>query len=281
MRDEVGLFRRKGRKVKRGLPRGWSAHERADNGIRRVPANLEGERFGELVAEEHVGTDEPTGGRLWLLRCDCGWKALRTTAHLRKAVKEGRQPACARCCAELWAGLCIARTETRRTGSMYILFRLWEECGVLYGAAYDTLFEASLRDAFEEDGMYFENRESERYYEPLPSYEFTSDMIGRGKTPITYFYPIGPDAGPPRTWKCADCGEFFDRGIGCTLCIEPICRQCVRLGHTCGLEHEDGYTLRVIGTLFGVSRTRILEIQKEAMRRLRHPSRLEIFRDFL
>jgi RNA polymerase primary sigma factor len=48
-----------------------------------------------------------------------------------------------------------------------------------------------------------------------------------------------------------------------------------------GLENGYDYTLAEIGERFGVSRERVRQIEKEALRRLRHPRRSRQLKDYL
>ncbi|MCX6001648.1 MAG: RNA polymerase sigma factor RpoD, partial [Chloroflexi bacterium] len=48
-----------------------------------------------------------------------------------------------------------------------------------------------------------------------------------------------------------------------------------------GLDNEQGLTLKEVGTEFGLTRERIRQIEKEALAKLRHPSRSRKLIDYL
>lgn len=47
-----------------------------------------GDRFGELTVIKYIGLRRRDRCRLWLLRCDCGRTALRTTGALNQSVRD-------------------------------------------------------------------------------------------------------------------------------------------------------------------------------------------------
>ena len=47
-----------------------------------------------------------------------------------------------------------------------------------------------------------------------------------------------------------------------------------------GLDDDTTKTLEEIGTVFGVTRVRIRQIEPKAIRKLRHPSRLKLLKNF-
>jgi RNA polymerase primary sigma factor len=48
-----------------------------------------------------------------------------------------------------------------------------------------------------------------------------------------------------------------------------------------GLQNGESYTLEEVGKKFGLTRERIRQIEGQALRRLRHPSRSRELRDYL
>jgi RNA polymerase primary sigma factor len=48
-----------------------------------------------------------------------------------------------------------------------------------------------------------------------------------------------------------------------------------------GLDNEQGLTLKEVGNEFGLTRERIRQIEKEALAKLRHPSRSRKLIDYL
>jgi len=48
-----------------------------------------------------------------------------------------------------------------------------------------------------------------------------------------------------------------------------------------GLQNGQSYTLEEVGKKFGLTRERIRQIEGQALRRLRHPSRSRDLRDYL
>jgi len=48
-----------------------------------------------------------------------------------------------------------------------------------------------------------------------------------------------------------------------------------------GLDNGRAYTLEEVGRKFGLTRERIRQIQGRALRRLRHPRRSRVLRDYL
>ena len=57
--------------------------------------NLTGQRFGKLTALSYTGKSSPSGGRMWLCRCDCGNCREVSTHNLR--TKRGGIKACYEC----------------------------------------------------------------------------------------------------------------------------------------------------------------------------------------
>lgn len=104
-----------------------------------------GERFGELVAvaELPIAARTKLGNRNWLLRCDCGGEAIRTTSQLNDGAKRGFVPSCRECLVELRGG----KREAKRDGHRDYFARLWEEQGSLYDYWHDERMCDEIRDA--------------------------------------------------------------------------------------------------------------------------------------
>ena len=87
-------------------------------------------------------------------------------------------------------------------------------------------------------------------------------MLALTRTPVSLETPVGDE-------KEAVIGDFI-KDEACVL----------RLRHS--LEDGRGYTLEEIGTLLGVTRERIRQIESKALRKLRyHETRQQNLRDFL
>lgn len=56
--------------------------------FRVVELEIEGERYGHLVAEEHIGFIGPQAESLWRFRCDCGRTVIRRAPQVRYAAKQ-------------------------------------------------------------------------------------------------------------------------------------------------------------------------------------------------
>jgi hypothetical protein len=88
-------------------------------------------RIGELTVERKHATTRV--GIAWLCRCDCGRTAIRTTAALNRAVKEGHVPCCAVCRVELNSGRWLAIHDQARDE----LRSQWEEFRSLYSPGWE------------------------------------------------------------------------------------------------------------------------------------------------
>lgn len=64
------------------------------------PKDLTGRRFGELTVIGRTERVVHERGVHWLLRCDCGGEAIRTTTQLNQAHKLGSSPCCHSCLVE-------------------------------------------------------------------------------------------------------------------------------------------------------------------------------------
>ena len=98
------------------------------------------QRFGELVAEDHVSTDGQ--GKRWRLRCDCGKPALRYASQLLASARNGESPCCHACRAELVGGQIAARREE----CSELFRRMWSEKGTLYSPASDAILTRNILD---------------------------------------------------------------------------------------------------------------------------------------
>lgn len=103
-----------------------------------------GDRFGALTVIECLGAH--SRGHEYLLRCDCGRTALRTTSQLRLSVKQGHEPCCYECWAELSRGWRIDRYSRKRES----LLKAWADWGSLYASDYE---ERETRALLEETGL--------------------------------------------------------------------------------------------------------------------------------
>jgi RNA polymerase primary sigma factor len=73
--------------------------------------------------------------------------------------------------------------------------------------------------------------------------------------------------------------DLYDRMEDALSSLTPREEQVIRLRY--GLGHEQDHTLEEIGSLFGVSRERVRQIEQKGLRKLRHPSRSRHLRNHL
>jgi hypothetical protein len=234
-----------------------------------------GDRFGELTVTEQIeAPDHKTyQGRHWLCTCDCGNPAIRTTTTLQQALAKGHVSSCRECWLELLRSRTAETFDQERTKTRTALASLWAQHRTLYSVAYDAREEERIRDAIEEDGIPIRSEESlsEQYaVEPSllnvdapSSAETTTAPVQRA----AYLYPVG---GGELCWACITCGETFSRGFGCTLCIEPVCMDCVRSEAHVHTEDEDGLMLHQIAAEFDRSRERVRQMETQGLTKLRH-----------
>lgn len=214
--------------------------------------DLTGKRFGDLRARRHVETGQR--GNVWECEClGCGVLVLRTAAELRRRAADGRIQSCAACARELRAGARAARNE----GAKAWFLRLWGLNGDLYPATPDEL-----------DPNVGVTVHSTPTWEPEEPADRPDRSVGAQLG--AYMHPIDCEGG----WFCVDCGEWFGRGLGCVLCLEPVCWRCYEAEKhvRCGPARYEGMTLQAIaGEVELVSRERVRQVESRALRKLRHP----------
>ena len=111
------------------------------------------------------------------LKCRCGTLVIRENYQLRRALElKSFNPMCTDCRRRLSRA---AQLKLRRYWAKNDLMKLWKVNGNLYPNGWEYLEESSLRQDFENDGMYF-NRFSER----PPIFVDVQEMMGH-YAPIT------------------------------------------------------------------------------------------------
>ncbi|MBN1657467.1 MAG: sigma-70 family RNA polymerase sigma factor [Anaerolineae bacterium] len=115
-------------------------------------------------------------------------------------------------------------------------------------------------------------------------------MMSVSRQPLSLQRPVGEeeddelgsfiedDSAPPPP-EAAEQAMLRDALEDLLLTLTP--RQARILRMRFGLENGYDYTLAEIGERFGVSRERVRQIEKEALRRLRHPRRSRLLKDYL
>ena len=229
-----------------------------------------GDQYGELRIVSLLGSRR--SGRVWLCACDCGQQAIRTSAALNSAVRNGRIPSCLNCANERRRG---ARGQN---GDFWA--RLFREIGTVWPASSTERLMRRVGEDLDDEGH--------RSPADLPLKEELFSPCEHGganlcEQRIAYLYPI--QCGDDRLWECVDCREPFRLGLGCIECIEPVCTACVRAEkHRHPAEHLMTYDAigRALCPLSGdvLSRERIRQILNRGLRSLRHPSRSSDLRDF-
>jgi len=115
-------------------------------------------------------------------------------------------------------------------------------------------------------------------------------MMSVSRQPLSLQRPVGEeeddelgsfieDDSAPAPPEAAEQAMLRDALEELLLTLTP--RQARILRMRFGLENGYDYTLAEIGERFGVSRERIRQIEKEALRRLRHPRRSRLLKDYL
>lgn len=102
--------------------------------------NIRGGVFGALTALRPVGNGQR--GVLWLCECECGRHAIRTTAALRRAAKNGEESQCIECLHEMSRGR--ANVHADRWREFYLL--RWYEHGSLYTDGQLKMIEQRITD---------------------------------------------------------------------------------------------------------------------------------------
>jgi hypothetical protein len=119
--------------------------------------DIEGERFGQLVAVRIVSRSE--AGNVWLFACDCGRFAIRAVARVRVSIKRGCVPCCRECHVELLRGYSLDGVERRRARRRALLLARFRETGSLWSDhALDSLTELIRSDCVERLGVAPEER---------------------------------------------------------------------------------------------------------------------------
>jgi hypothetical protein len=242
-------------------------------------ADLRGKRFGDLqvVAPMHVDRY----GVRWSCICrGCGDLVERHAGQILAGARAGRVQSCRTCANEYRAGARAAQAE----GSKIYFRKMWQAYGCLYGGRLEDINVGV--DALPRPGR-----------EPMEAAASKSRDL-RSQLDA-YLIPISSDGG----WKCEGCMAWFTVGSGCILCMGPICDSCVSRRRHRGcrgklipfeagrealceaderwLERRRGsMTLREVGRLFGVDRERARQIEATAIRKLRHPSRAPMLKEF-
>lgn len=101
-----------------------------------------GDVFGELTVEAQLPTLDSRQGRRWLLRCDCGGTAIRTSSSLGQAVRNGAISCCRECLRELNAGSWEWRVRSRHD----LFLSIWREHRELYTTVQLGHLENDIRE---------------------------------------------------------------------------------------------------------------------------------------
>ena len=234
--------------------------------------DLHGCKFGDLRAEVIVGRDN---GCIWRLRClGCGGAVFMTAGEVRRrfAIVKDRF-ACPGCMRE-------EKRSTRNIRLESVYRELWALTGTLYGGTWDEFVRreilseleakvAPVRTAIEVLPVATGEERDREASHPKPTQQRAM-----------YLYPLRVRRG--RIFLCITCKREFRRGLGCTLCVEPVCVKCVRKSaHTCTTErdYEDTYESignattslqpRAEGERQGITRERVRGIVIKALRKIR------------
>ncbi len=229
--------------------------------------DLRGQTFGDLVAQEPVG--KTVYGTLWSCRCVCGQIVCRTATHLRQALSHGHRSACKDC--HVTAPNKITVSYAIPGERVRILKELYARQGTIWTYTASKKLEAKVQ------------KDLENAFGKLPETSYTDGTgVAFGeRTPlpirrqqrIAYLHPIAIESNEGY-WECVDCKGEFSRGLGCTACIEPVCRDCVLAErHACleaATDSVDGvHSLEETGAVFGLCRERARQIEQHALNKLR------------
>jgi RNA polymerase primary sigma factor len=120
--------------------------------------------------------------------------------------------------------------------------------------------------------------------------EMLSEMQKHGREPISLNTPLGED-GASEFGDLIEDSEAVEPGeaVSFTLLQEQLHsvlgtlseREAGVVSLRFGLADGQSKTLDEVGTVYGVSRERIRQIESKALYKLRHPSRSKLLRDFL
>lgn len=230
---------------------------------------LTGVVFGCLKGEAPINSDKL--GWKWRFRCSgCGHAVVLSAAAIRQrfSIYKDRL-ACSECMRQ--------ERSTRIHLSKQELFKLlWETARTLYSAGWDRRMHDCVLDALEKNMGDL----PPELFDPSTACELSSlweiasgEQRGAGQR-AAYFYPIGGDD-KSVLWECRNCSEPFHRGLGCVLCVEPICTTCVRAEkHRCQSHWDDEaadgcYTLPLIGKEWDISKERVRGIEAHGLQKLR------------
>lgn len=280
------------------MERGWAAGP--DNDVVGVASigkkgiDLTGCKFGDLVAECPIGKSRQ--GYVWLLRCECGHAVYRHAGRIRYQIAQGMHPSCPECTRALHRMKAEDREDTRREKYRY----QWAKYKTLYTHRYTDWLCDQVAEKLEENGH--------RGPDSLPlsqapsvtpeEHEHKGAKGSRGQLGA-YLHPIGDDT-RERYWLCFECKKDFHQGHGCVLCLEPVCSVCVENEkHICKTRWSfaldaygfvdidkirvrpgETFTMDEIGLVFEVTRERIRQIECRVLRKIRHPTRSRILREF-
>lgn len=209
--------------------------------------------FGDLTAIRPTDRREGTS-IVWECSCAaCG----RATYRSARALRLQGATACLDCTRELMAGV----RAMQRASFIEVLLDVWERTGDLYFYDPEDLPIAWMAPPpldVEEPTEYKPDTEARQVWAQM--------------------YPIRSEGG----WLCYDCGGLFTAGLGCALCVEPVCRGCVRgERHTRHFNDGLGYTLADVGRLLcpgtPISVERVRQIEMRALAKLVHFSRCKRF----
>lgn len=175
---------------------------------------LEGRRFGELTVMRAV--DRRETNILWVCRCDCGRVALRTSGQLMYSEKRHSEPMCRVCLEELRGGM-FAEARAQNTQNFV---EYYARFGSLYSLSFSEQFREEMIEELEEHEI---PRPTEEAFDASvvvqPPYSRSSPEKGQR---AAYLAPLSG-----RLWQCS-CSEYFNVGLACLACKEPVCRACVQ-----------------------------------------------------